>query len=226
MSGDLIACARYLLLEERHNSIQRNKRDSSQPVLLPQQPCTHVLFIIHLPKREFGSSFVGFQGDPWMCTHIDNLLPPEDASHTLQLQDVLGHPLSELFYHSVDEVKNDSYEFTTRHLNGDETEQITVEVPQLEHRSMPKGKVQNFCFRLHGCIHSAVSHLEDIESHSPALSKSRAKQRVDILLRLIPKKPSGIIGEPLFTIIIIKYKVRPSTKQILDLYLAPMPNGA
>ena len=188
MSGDLIACARYRVLEERRESMQQ-----------PIQSRTHVLFIIHLPKREFSSSFVGFQGDPWVCTHIDNLLPPEDAIGTPQLQDVMGHSISKLFYQAENAPRQDSdddidIEPDTQYID-DDMEHDSTEVPELDQEPLhlvSEGQI-HFCIRLHGCIHAAVSRVEDNESHS--LSKSRAKQRVDILLRLIPKEPSGVIGE-------------------------------
>ena len=206
MSGDLIACARYRVLEERRESIQRGQlySDATGPDSVSAHPKTHVLFIIHLPKREFGSSFVGFQGDPWVCTHIDNLLPPDDSIGTPQLQDVMGRSISELFYQSEDVTEQDSFEvieFDSQYMNHDDMEHSAAVVPVPDRDTVPKAQVQNFCIRLHGCIHAAVARVEDVESHP--LSKSRAKIRVDILLRLIPKEPSGVIGELLMWCIFV-----------------------
>ena len=188
MSGDLIACARYRVLEERHASIQRSQSSNSTGSdSVPVQSRTHVVFIIHLPKREFGSSFVGFQGDPWVCTHIDNLLPPDNNIGTPELHDVIGRSISELFYQPEDALKHHFNDYDEQCVSDDDVELDTIIMP------IPKKQIQSFCIRLHGCIHTAVSRLDD--SKSCAQSKIRDKQRVDILLRLIPKEVSGIIGK-------------------------------
>ena len=62
LNGDLIAYARYRICD------LRLKSDPGQ--------ITHVLFVIHLPRLFAKSySFVGFQGDPWISYHIDDLRP-------------------------------------------------------------------------------------------------------------------------------------------------------
>ena len=80
--GDLIACARHRIYDERANS----RREDS----------THVLFIIHLPQQATASSFVGFQGDRWISTHIDDLRPPSES--TLTLHQAMESSISDLFY--------------------------------------------------------------------------------------------------------------------------------
>ena len=86
MYGDLIACARYRIDDERERAHSRaNGR-------------THVLFIVYLPRRGdvIGSSFVGFQGGQWVSAHIDELqASSEDA---LSLHEALSAPISDLFY--------------------------------------------------------------------------------------------------------------------------------
>ena len=57
---------------------------------------THVLFIINLPVQVAQSSFVGFQGDPWVSCHIDELRPGEKGAITLE--GAQGLAVSELFY--------------------------------------------------------------------------------------------------------------------------------
>ncbi len=56
---------------------------------------THVLFIIHLPIH-VATKFVGFLGEPWISTHIDDLRTPTDM--TLTLVQAINTPISELFY--------------------------------------------------------------------------------------------------------------------------------
>ena len=55
-----------------------------------------MLFIIHLPRHVLGSSFVGFQGDPWISAHIDVLRPT--MHNTITLHETMGMSISDLFY--------------------------------------------------------------------------------------------------------------------------------
>lgn len=79
--GDLIACARYRLYD------LRAKTDDEQ--------ITHVVFIIHLPHQVASSSFVGFQGDPWISSHIDDLRPTSNSA--VSASEAIGLTISELF---------------------------------------------------------------------------------------------------------------------------------
>ena len=56
---------------------------------------THVLFVIHLPQQSVGSSFVGFQGDPWVSAHVDDLRRMD--SDTVTLSEAMNKPISHLF---------------------------------------------------------------------------------------------------------------------------------
>ena len=85
LNGDLIACARYRIYDKRAETSLRNEKEG----------CTHVLFIIHLPRQAVGSSFVGFQGEPWISTHIDDLRLTTGGAITLQ--EVMGVSISQLF---------------------------------------------------------------------------------------------------------------------------------
>ena len=85
LNGDLIACARYRIYDKKAEASLRHEREG----------CTHVLFIIHLPRQTVGSSFVGFQGEPWISTHIDDLRPTTGGAITLQ--EVMGVSISQLF---------------------------------------------------------------------------------------------------------------------------------
>ena len=80
-SGDLIACARYRIYD------LWSKADKNL--------INHVLFIIHLPQQAASLSFVGFQGDPWISYHIDDLRQP---SNTLpSTREAIYSTISELF---------------------------------------------------------------------------------------------------------------------------------
>lgn len=66
LDGDLIACARYRIIDERTKVIEKMKGAENVGQL-------HVLVIIHLPREAIGTPFVGFQSDPWISAHIDEL---------------------------------------------------------------------------------------------------------------------------------------------------------
>ncbi len=78
--GDLIACARYRIYDLRARA--------------DEEQTTHVLFIIHLPQQTT-SSFVGFQGDPWISVHIDDLRHPSDI--VVPTKEAISTTISELF---------------------------------------------------------------------------------------------------------------------------------
>ena len=81
LNGDLIACARYRIYD------LMARIDEGQT--------THVLFVIHLPQQVASSSFVGFQGDPWISAHIDDLRPPSDNTVAPNIASTIT--ISELF---------------------------------------------------------------------------------------------------------------------------------
>lgn len=84
INSDLIACARYRIYDERIKALEQHK-----------ESITHVLFIINLPHELLDSSFVGFQGDPWISAHIDDLKPSSEA--TIQPQEAISEPISRIF---------------------------------------------------------------------------------------------------------------------------------
>ena len=86
LNGDLIACARYRIYDARINARKKTKESTC---------VTHVLFIINLPHHISNSSFVGFQGDPWITAHIDDLRPT--SGDTVDLTQALSSTISELF---------------------------------------------------------------------------------------------------------------------------------
>ena len=86
--GDLIACARYRIYDERAKALLQIEAGISHP--------THVLFLIHLPVHTVRSSFVGFQGDPWVSCHIDELRRGSEGGFSLE--DARGATISEIFY--------------------------------------------------------------------------------------------------------------------------------
>ena len=85
MNGDLIACARHRIYDVRVKALDKEDRGG----------VTHVLFIINLPHQVLDSSFVGFQGDPWISAHIDDLRPT--SGDTIDPLNATSATMSELF---------------------------------------------------------------------------------------------------------------------------------
>jgi len=122
--SDLIACARHRM----YDLMARGDEDQ----------ITHVLFIIHLP-RQLSCSLVGFQGDPWISCHIDDLMPSE-ADSAIELDQVLGETLiSDLFMGSLplneqnEACKDTNILNSQENINGNmdigDIEQITTDSP-------------------------------------------------------------------------------------------------
>ena len=159
LNSDLIACARYRIYDKKAEATQQNIGEG----------CTHVLFIIYHPRQVGGSSFVGFQGEPWISTHIDNLRAKEN---TITLHEAMGASISQLFY---------GKDANLEKREALATFQLTSDAAQL-----PVERSYNAQFRrLHGCIQPAASRLQD-----SAINKYRATKRVAILVDLIPGNPS------------------------------------
>ncbi len=93
--GDLIACARYRIDDEREKAFRLREKNEYKGV-------THVLSIVHLPRRVWSRhkkafSFVGFQGGSWISSHIDDI--HVFAESGLNLNDAMSAPIiSQLFY--------------------------------------------------------------------------------------------------------------------------------
>ena len=155
--GDLIACARYRIYDERAKVLQTNSQAKGH---------THVIFIIHLPPHTTGSSFVGYQGEPWISIHIDDLCISE--SDQLTLQDALSHKISELFSNSS---------------SGRGQEQMEVEMSEHLHHFPPQHK------RLYRCVQAATSRLQ-----GSSTNKERALKRLSILLDVMQKDQDILLG--------------------------------
>ena len=131
LNGDLIACARYRVYDERVNALNKNKIQNRDGV-------THVLFIVKLPHQVSSSSFVGFQGDPWISSHIDDLRPT--STDTIEPLHAIATNISELFIgeyiHDIAQLLDGTSEQLSRQpsqSNSDENvvdeEESTQEIP-------------------------------------------------------------------------------------------------
>ena len=88
IADDLIACARNRIYDLRAKAARECEDDEVLG--------THVLFVIYLPVQTLHSSLVGFQGDPWISAHIDEIRPTNDDTLTLDIAE--GVSISKLFY--------------------------------------------------------------------------------------------------------------------------------
>lgn len=86
MHIDLIACARYRVLDQKAQAQAQSSKFTKR--------ITHVLFIISLPRKRGGTKFVGFQGGSWECYHMDSLLPPTDP--LLTIKEALDAPINDI----------------------------------------------------------------------------------------------------------------------------------
>ena len=190
--NDLIACARYRVDDERERSGAQWTHDSGR---------THVLFVIHLPRRGGGGgrgdgdgrlgSFVGFQGGKWLSAHVDDLRTPREAS--LSLENALHTSISDVFYSEgtaignevtmkqkleekdkgVEDIERDEENV------GKEEEHVEKEKEETPVARTSSSKASYQCSRLYSCIQAAVARA----------GNSKAIRHVEILLNLIPQQP-------------------------------------
>lgn len=85
LHGNLISCARYRI-SDRHSKFA--------------QSSTQILLLIHLPRRSYSHDFVSFQGEPWICCHIDELLPTCDY---IRVHEAIANqqPLSSIYVENL-----------------------------------------------------------------------------------------------------------------------------
>ena len=209
LHSDLIACARYRV----YDLMARGD----------QEQITHVLFIINLP-RQLSCPLVGFQGDPWISYHIDDLIPTE-ADNAIELSQVLGDiVISNLFMGKAP---------FHEHVADNSVEGMVVDIAAMEQDSND-GKIVASDVKLED-VEMTEEHFEDVEGEElmnkedtlvspklnispsykpfyrnlckciqPAASKlkditmKRSTERVNILVDLIPKNIEQVGGKFIF----------------------------
>ncbi|XP_019857804.1 PREDICTED: E3 ubiquitin-protein ligase rnf213-alpha-like, partial [Amphimedon queenslandica] len=83
-NGNLISCCRYRLVDKIKG-------------ITKQQSSTVFVLIVHLPRKCDDSDFVSFQEYPWICYHVDELIPSEESKALLRQVSCQSKPLSHLF---------------------------------------------------------------------------------------------------------------------------------
>eukprot|EP00118_Oscarella_pearsei_P021368 m.239300 g.239300 ORF g.239300 m.239300 type:complete len:5831 (+) comp40181_c2_seq5:266-17758(+) len=179
VNEDLVACARYLVQEQRGTQDEDKTRDGEKTTEPQAQAvCRHVVFVIHLP-RVVGGCFDGFRGGPWTEVHIDDLRPAKQARE-LSITSLVGRRLSTLFG-TVPDQRADS--------EGSEVDETEAKV-----RFIHQDAVVSAAVLLRSCVHEAVSRLDD-----PAGTSSKsANTRLCLLLRLLPENEAAVALVPMF----------------------------
>ena len=91
------------------------------------------MFIVHLPVQVVHSTFVGFQGDPWISCHIDELRPSDKNAITPEV--ARGFTISQLFYSRLEyNLKKKTSKNTSNTLEGslEEAEEKPEEQDRLD----------------------------------------------------------------------------------------------
>ena len=157
-NGNLISCCRYRLIDKL---TEANQSSSTSFVLL-----------IHLPKKCAKSNFVSFQEQPWLCYHVDDILP------SISLADLVcreGQLISEFYFY-------EESTFPEIPLVQLSTLDICINEPfKLKPiSSFGSSNILNLCKRMHLYICDAVSQ-------SPYQNEPG---RLERLMKVIPKEPS------------------------------------
>ena len=151
--GDLIACARYRIIDERAKALDEGK-------WVENGGKSHVLFIIHLPRQATAASFVGFQSDPWISAHIDELRESDDDSINPLIAN--GKTISSLFCSTSSQL-------------------FAAQSEKTQLSTCPRYPRLNILKCLHRCIQPAVCKI------ASAKGSRRGYEQVEILIDLIPK---------------------------------------
>ena len=168
INGDLIACARYRIYDMRVKALHNKSK-------------CHVVFIVHLPVHISQSTFVGFQGDPWISCHIDQLRPSGENDITLEVAQRMS--VSEIFYGGLEDVQ---FNRQTSELSSNI--EVSGPTPLALERNIFSDKPGQ-CVRLNSCIQAAASGLQ-----TSAQNNQRAAERVKLLIQLIPSQPIFPLG--------------------------------
>ena len=160
---DLIACARYRTYDLR-----------------AQDTSTHILFVIYVPRNCSNSSSFGFQGDPWISFHIDNLRSHSDSA--VPVGQSITMSMSELFIGNQREIEDESETDNEHH--GEDS------CSDEKYSSMLS--IKPSCYvRLRSCIQAATSKLDT----------SSIRRCTRQLIKLIPTELStGRLGKRLIIV--------------------------
>ena len=163
-NSDLIACARYRIYDEALRARHRNK---IQKQVLGS---THIMFIIRLPQQEVRSKFVGFQSDPWISVHIDDL--KLSSQQTVSPEQAISAAISELFIGRFDRERKDietisnikpSLENSVQYTESDETGDSQSQESTLDKINVKFCATQNWLYKFVFTLESFHVNIIDVE---------------------------------------------------------------
>lgn len=162
-NGNLISCCRYRLLDK----IADKKGESSS---------TFFILLIHLPRKSQKSDFVSFQESPWICYHVDELIPSKTSVALYrQVTTNKDTTLSRLFYSENEATLEIQFDAQPLASPG-----AKLRLDPLKDSDLCQPP--NLCFRLHSYISTIVSQLKSSQSISG---------KINDIEKLIPKYPQS-----------------------------------
>ena len=141
-NGNLISCCRYRLVDK----VMEKAAEESATVFV---------LIVHLPRKCDKSDFVSFQEQPWICYHVDDLVPSKESVALFRQVCCQSVPLSQLF------LADNTYCFSEQSSSGaiyDHTQ--FCQLLPIEESSLCQPV--NLCNRIHSYITEAVSQLMNL----------------------------------------------------------------
>ncbi|XP_068694646.1 E3 ubiquitin-protein ligase rnf213-alpha-like isoform X2 [Montipora foliosa] len=170
VSGNLIPCARHLLVEQRTIAVE-----DFANILGYDPSSVHIVMIVQLPRVVGGcQTFAGFQGGRWISVHIDELRPPTGQIPAIEF--MVDRSVSELF---------DVAPSTTRcemEVEDPEEEGTDIEMEPFDfaHSDVVLDKV-DIVSLLRSCVQAAVARIDDESWRS-----SRSTRRIEVMLNFLP----------------------------------------
>ena len=178
VSGNLIPCARHLLVEQRTIAVE-----DFANILGYDPSSVHIVMIVQLPRVVGGcQTFAGFQGGRWISVHIDELRPPTGQIPAIEF--MVDRSVSELF---------DVAPSTTRcEMEVEDQEEegtdIEMEPSDFAHSDVVLDKV-DIVSLLRSCVQAAVARIDDESWRS-----SRSTRRIEVMLNFLPDDRSNGTG--------------------------------
>ena len=217
LHSNLIACARHKVIDEilvPQSSSKENKHEGNNKTksklscnekskMTPNEKnnqysvlsTVHVVFIVQLPRKAGGTTFVGFQGGDWISIHLDDLRPQKE--NELSFQNAIQCSISEIFNKMYQSVTSTRLEKDVELASLEEELEQSKDSQQQQSLSLnvsltldsATNKFQSVTFnanrRLRDLIQMACSLLYDTEQN-----RERTTKRISILTDLIPTEPT------------------------------------
>ena len=162
-NGNLISCCRYRLVDK----VTEKAAEESATVFV---------LIVHLPRKYDKSDFVSFQEQPWICYHVDDLIPSKESIALLRQACCQSVPLSQLF------LADSTYFFSEQSSSGTIYDHTPFcQLLPIEESSLCQPV--NLCNRIHTYITDAVSQSVNLAQID---SSQQIKQLENLIFSDIP----------------------------------------